>query len=140
MKNIIILSDGTGNGAAKRHKTNVWRLYQALDLHSEDDCGKRDKSKPKQIAFYDDGVGAKAFLPFKLLGSIFGWGLKRNVIELFKFLCRTYEENEENEENKPDKIFLFGFSRGAFTVRMLAGMIKRCGIYKGSPRKRHAVA
>ncbi len=122
MKNIIILSDGTGNGAAKRHKTNVWRLYQALDLH-----GNPPGHTRSQIAFYDDGVGAKEFLPLKLLGGIFGWGLKRNVIELYKFLCRTYEENEEDG---PDKIFLFGFSRGAFTVRMLAGMIEYCGLYK----------
>ena len=125
MKNIIVLSDGTGNGAAKRHKTNIWRLYQALDLHK-----KPARLNPEQIAFYDDGVGAQEFLPLKLLGGVFGWGLKRNVIELYKFLCRTYEENGENEDETPDKIFLFGFSRGAFTVRMLAGMIEYCGLYK----------
>jgi uncharacterized protein (DUF2235 family) len=109
-KNIILLSDGTGNGAAKRNKTNVWRLYDALDLHRDD-----------QIAFYDDGVGSKEFLPFKLLGGAFGWGLKRNVRRLYKFLCRTYKSG--------DRIYLFGFSRGAFTVRMLAGMIDYCGVY-----------
>jgi uncharacterized protein (DUF2235 family) len=110
-KNIILLSDGTGNGAAKRHKTNVWRLYDALDLHRED-----------QVAFYDDGVGSQEFLPFKLIGGALGWGLKRNVRELYKFLCRNYEDG--------DRIYLFGFSRGAFTVRMLAGMIDYCGVYK----------
>ena len=115
-KNIILLSDGTGNGAAKRHKTNVWRLYDALDLHRED-----------QVAFYDDGVGSQEFLPFKLIGGIFGWGLKRNVRELYKFLCRNYD--------KGDRIYLFGFSRGAFTVRVLAGMIVYCGIYNGSKRE-----
>ena len=111
MKNIILLSDGTGNSAAKRHKTNVWRLYQALDLDDPD----------KQIAFYNDGVGSQQFLPFKLMGNAFGWGLKRNVIELYITLCRVY--------NQKDKIYLFGFSRGAFTVRMLAGLIARCGLY-----------
>ena len=45
MKNIVLLSDGTGNGAAKRHKTDVWRLYNALNLHCDD-----------QIANYDEGV------------------------------------------------------------------------------------
>jgi hypothetical protein len=109
-KNIILLSDGTGNGAAKRNKTNVWRLYDALDLHRDD-----------QVAFYDDGVGSQEFLPFKLLGGALGWGLKRNVRELYKFLCRNYRSG--------DRIYLFGFSRGAFTVRMLAGMIAYCGIY-----------
>ena len=110
-KNIILLSDGTGNGAAKRNKTNVWRLYDALDLHRED-----------QVAFYDDGVGAQEFLPFKLLGGAFGWGLKKNIRELYKFLCHTYIPG--------DRIYLFGFSRGAFTVRVLAGMIAYCGVYK----------
>ena len=71
MKKIVLLSDGTGNGAAKRHKTNVGRLYDALDLH----CGN-------QIAMYDDGVGSQEFLLLRLLGGAFGWGLKRNVIEL----------------------------------------------------------
>ena len=110
MKNIVLLSDGTGNSAAKRHKTNVWRLYQALDLNNPD----------KQLAFYDDGVGTQEFLPFKLLGNAFGLGLKRNVLELYMTLCRTYQED--------DKIYLFGFSRGAFTVRMLAGLIANYGI------------
>ncbi len=104
------MSDGTGNGSAKRHKTNVWRLYDALDLHRKD-----------QIAFYDDGVGSQEFLLFKILGGAFGWGLKRNIHELYKFLCRNYKVG--------DKIYLFGFSRGAFTVRMLAGMIDYCGVY-----------
>ena len=109
-RNIILLSDGTGNGAAKRNKTNVWRLYDALDLHRQD-----------QIAFYDDGVGSQEFLPFKLIGGAVGWGLKKNVRQLYKFLCRNYREE--------DRVYLFGFSRGAFTVRMLAGMIAYCGVY-----------
>lgn len=112
MKNIVLLSDGTGNGAAKRHKTNVWRLYQALDLDDPD----------KQLAFYDDGVGTQQFLPFKLLSGAFGWGLQRNVLELYMALCRTFEEG--------DKVYLFGFSRGAFTVRMLAGLIACRGLTK----------
>lgn len=110
MRNIVILSDGTGNGAAKRHGTNVRRLYDALDLH-----------RPDQIAFYDDGVGSQEFLPLKLLGGVFGWGLKRNVLEMYAFLCRVFQDS--------DQIYLFGFSRGAFTVRVLAGMIAYCGLY-----------
>ena len=110
MKNIVLLSDGTGNGAAKRHQTNVWRLYHALDVHRDD-----------QIAFYDDGVGSQEFWLFKILGGAFGWGLQNNVIGLYKTLCRTYKRD--------DKVYLFGFSRGAFTVRMLAGMIEHCGLY-----------
>lgn len=112
MRRIVLLSDGTGNGAAKKNKTNVWRLYRALDLHSGD-----------QLAKYDDGVGSQEFLLLKIIGGAFGWGLKRNVIELYKFLCRNYQES--------DKIYLFGFSRGAFTVRVLAGLIEKCGLITG---------
>ncbi len=111
-KNIVLLSDGTGNSAAKAHRTNVWRLYRALDL-----------TQGKQIAFYDDGVGSQQFLPFRILGGVFGWGLKRNVLELFSFLCQNYEEG--------DRIYLFGFSRGAFTVRVLAGLICHQGLRQG---------
>ncbi len=115
MKKIVLLSDGTGNSAAKKNKTNVWRLYRALDLH-----------RPDQIAMYDDGVGSQKFLIFKILGGGFGWGLKQNVIELYKFLCRTYKTDRTDEGS--DKIYLFGFSRGAFTVRILAGLIAECGL------------
>ena len=116
MRNIVVLSDGTGNGAAKRHGTNVRRLYDALDLH-----------RPDQLAFYDDGVGSQEFLPLKLLGGVFGYGLKRNVLQMYAFLCRAYQEAGEN--GNPDRIYLFGFSRGAFTVRVLAGMLAHCGLY-----------
>ncbi len=108
-KKIILLSDGTGNSAASSTRTNVWRLYDTLDLQQRD-----------QVAFYDDGVGSQQFILFKLLGGAFGYGLKRNVRELYKMLCRSYREG--------DKIYLFGFSRGAFTVRVLAGMIAYCGL------------
>jgi uncharacterized protein (DUF2235 family) len=115
-KNIILLSDGTGNSTAKRHKTNAWRLYEALDLHRDD-----------QVAVYDDGVGSQDFLPLKILGGSIGLGLMRNVRELYKHLCRIYEEG--------DRIYLFGFSRGAFTVRVLAAMINHCGLcrHDGTP-------
>ena len=111
MKNIVLLSDGTGNSSAKKNKTNVWRLYSALDLHDEN-----------QIAMYDDGVGSKDSLWSRVMGGVFGWGLKRNVIGLYKYLCRNYEY-----ENN-DKIYLFGFSRGAFTVRVLASFITEAGL------------
>ena len=121
MKNIVLLSDGTGNGAAKKNKTNVWRLYAALNLHDD-----------KQIAMHDDGVGSKDSLWSRVLGGAFGFGLKRNVIELYKYLCRNYEVSEDDKEKEvpenSDKIYLFGFSRGAFTVRVLAGFIAKMGL------------
>ena len=125
MKKIILLSDGTGQSAAKQHKTNVWRLYRALNLHQrqskDDGTPSQDAgTNVDQIGFYDDGVGSQAFLPLKILGGAFGWGIKYNVIELYKALCRTYEAGDE--------IYLFGFSRGAFTVRMLAGLVADRGL------------
>lgn len=109
-KNIILLSDGTGNSRAKVWKSNIWRLYKALDL----------TDNTKQVAYYDDGVGTSSFKLFSVLGGIFGFGLARNVREIYAFLCRNYEPG--------DRIYLLGFSRGAFTTRMLAGLICHQGI------------
>jgi hypothetical protein len=109
-KNIVLLSDGTGNSAASIFKTNVWRLFQILDL----------SDPTRQIAFYDDGVGTSSFKLFAILGGIFGFGLKRNVIALYSFCCRNYKDG--------DRIYCFGFSRGAFTIRIVAGLIASQGL------------
>lgn len=109
-RKIALLSDGTGNSVSQVWRTNVWRTFERLDL-----------SKSDQIAFYDDGVGTSSFKPLALLGGAFGYGLKRNVIALYKFACRNYRSAD-------DEIFLFGFSRGAFTVRIVVGMILDQGL------------
>jgi uncharacterized protein (DUF2235 family) len=114
-RNIIVLSDGTGNSAAALFRTNVWKLYKALRLEDP-----KPLEHPRQLAFYDDGVGSSSFKPLALIGGVFGVGLARNVRELYAFVCRTYRPG--------DKIYVFGFSRGAFTVRILAGLILREGI------------
>jgi uncharacterized protein (DUF2235 family) len=108
-KNIILLSDGTGNAASSIWHTNVWRTFQSIDLTVFD-----------QVACYDDGVGTSSFKPLAILGGAFGWGLKRNVLHLYKFLCRNYEPDS--------KIFAFGFSRGAFTIRVLIGLVANEGL------------
>jgi uncharacterized protein (DUF2235 family) len=113
-KNIILLSDGTGNSSSSPFKTNVWRLYQALDI------GEPQAGEAEQVVYYDNGVGTETFKPLALLGLTLGIGLARNVKDIYTFLCRNYEEG--------DRIYLFGFSRGAFTVRILAGLILRCGL------------
>ncbi len=117
-KNIILCSDGTGNRGGKGQGTNVWRLFNAVDLNSH----KSSPDNPRQISYYDDGVGSEDWKIFKIMGGAFGWGLSRNIRDLYQFLASNY--------NPGDSIFLFGFSRGAFTVRSLAGMITRCGIVK----------
>src|ERR1700687_4977464 len=108
-KKIILLSDGTGNSAGKVWRTNVWRLFQSLDLKGA-----------TQIAVYDDGVGTSSFKPLAILGGGFGWGLKRNVLNLYKFLCRNYQPGDE--------IYAFGFSRGAFTIRVVVGLVLNQGL------------
>jgi uncharacterized protein (DUF2235 family) len=115
-KNIVICSDGTGNTAIKNRGTNVFKLFEAIDLNGH----RNDPNLTPQIALYDDGVGTESFLLLKLLGGAFGWGLKRNVLKLYTGLVRIYDPG--------DRIYLFGFSRGAFTVRTLVGLIAKCGI------------
>ena len=109
-RKIILLSDGTGNSAAKVWRTNVWRTFEALDLASSD-----------QVAFYDDGVGTSSFKPLAILGGAFGIGLKRNVIDIYKFACRNYRDAD-------DDLYGFGFSRGGFTIRVVMGLILNQGL------------
>jgi uncharacterized protein (DUF2235 family) len=111
-RRIILLSDGTGNSAAKVWRTNVWRTFEALDLSGND-----------QVAFYDDGVGTSSFKPWAILGGAFGLGLRRNVLALYKFACRNYRDAD-------DTLYGFGFSRGAFTIRIVMGMIDSQGLVK----------
>jgi uncharacterized protein (DUF2235 family) len=120
-RNILVFSDGTGNSSGKLFKTNVWRLYKAVDL-----ADPKDPQEPRQFAYYDDGVGTSSFRPLAVLGGAIGVGLARNVRDLYAFICRTYRPG--------DKIYAFGFSRGAFTVRVLVGLILHQGIvpYNGS--------
>ena len=122
MKRIALFSDGSGNSSAKAEKTNVWRMFQALD-----------QTTPGQIARYDDGVGTSSNKILAAIGGVFGYGLKRNLLDLYKFVCRTHVAGDE--------IYAFGFSRGAFTVRMLVGLITTQGLVSGrSESELHANA
>ena len=120
-RNILIFSDGTGNSSAKLARTNVWKAYKAVDLEDP-----QSPKPPRQFAFYDDGVGTSSFRPLALLGGAFGVGLARNVRDLYAFVCRTYQPG--------DKIYAFGFSRGAFTVRVAVGLMMNQGLvpYNGN--------
>ena len=120
MKNIVICCDGTGNEISE-NISNVLKLYRCLR--------KTPKTEPHQAVFYDPGVGTlarpdpwhKLRQDFNaILGLATGYGLDDNVLASYIFLVNTYEEG--------DHIYLFGFSRGAYTVRVLAGLIHKVGL------------
>ena len=118
-KTVVICSDGTGNSDTGV-PSNVRRIY---DLIVQDG--------PSQVATYDSGVGTEPRRPGQgLVGYwrehaaalCFGDGVSQNLLELYVYLIEHYEPG--------DRVFLFGFSRGAFTVRALAGMVHVCGLLR----------
>jgi uncharacterized protein (DUF2235 family) len=120
MRNIVICCDGTGNEISE-NISNVLKLYRCLR--------KTDKTTPHQMVFYDPGVGTlsrpnpwhKLKQDFSaILGLATGYGLDDKVLQSYLFLVRNYQEG--------DQIYLFGFSRGAYTVRVLAGLIHKVGL------------
>lgn len=136
-KNIVVCCDGTGQtiraaskGAADGEgppasgKSNVLRLFDLLL-----------KDSPHQVCWYDPGIGtiplfereARWVRIFKnMRDEWLGWGLMESVGEAYLYLMERYEPG--------DRIFLFGFSRGAFTVRALAGMIRCVGLLRNENR------
>jgi uncharacterized protein (DUF2235 family) len=115
-KRLIMCCDGTWNTAEQSSPTNVTRVRRALS--SEDHVGI------KQCAFYHVGVGVKRWE--RLRGGAFGFGLSRNVKDTYRFIVENFEPGDE--------LFFFGFSRGAFTARSTAGLVRNSGIL----RREHA--
>ena len=116
-KNIVICLDGTGC-QFRDNNTNVVKLYRILERNQE-----------QQINYYDPGVGTLGDPDYKtplgkqvtrILGLAFGRGIIRNIEEAYSFLMEHYQEG--------DRIYIFGFSRGAYTARALAAFIYRCGL------------
>jgi len=105
-KRIVVCTDGTWDGSG--NNTNVYKLYKAVSVNSD------------QIAFYDDGVGEDGLPIERLLGGAFGIGLFQKIKQAYTQIAHVFEAGDE--------LFLFGFSRGAYTARSLAGMIAICGI------------
>ncbi|MDA0588052.1 MAG: DUF2235 domain-containing protein [Planctomycetota bacterium] len=113
-RNIVICCDGTGNQFG-RHNTNVVNTYKELVRNDS------------QHTYYDPGLGT--FSPLgrvmgkkvgKALGLAFGWGLQTNIEDAYEYLMDHHQPG--------DHVYLFGFSRGAYTVRSLAGMICKLGV------------
>ena len=124
IRRIILFSDGTANSSASQDKTNVWRLFEALDLGKENGGGIEpmavDSGTYEQLAFYNDGVGTSGPAFYMYLSQALGLGVTRNVKKLYEQLCQHYQPG--------DRIYIFGFSRGAFTARVLCDMIAQCGV------------
>ncbi|HCG03166.1 MAG TPA: hypothetical protein DEV93_21825 [Chloroflexi bacterium] len=118
MKRLVICADGTWNvrdqiskDAKTRHPTNVTKVTRAVLA--------RDSSGIDQVAYYHDGVGTGSGLD-KYSGGAFGNGIENNIRDLYRFILYNYLDGDE--------LFLFGFSRGAFTVRTLTGFMNMVGL------------
>jgi uncharacterized protein (DUF2235 family) len=105
-KNIVVFSDGTGQEGGEGHNTNVYKLFNMV----------LDRSQ-EQVAFYDRGLGTGWR---KLTGNAGGRGFSRNVKDCYRFIFENFQAG--------DQIYLFGFSRGAATVRSLSSFIHLFGI------------
>src|SRR6266480_4353228 len=115
-KNIVVCCDGTGNEFGAQN-SNVIKLYKMLVCNES------------QIAYYHPGVGtmgARSALTrigklwTKLIGLAFGYGISDNVADAYQFLMRNYQPG--------DQVFVFGFSRGAYTARALCGVLRGVGL------------
>lgn len=122
-KNIIVCADGTGNAGGYTPDSNVYRIYKAVDKRFTGDTTDNFHCR-EQIVFYDNGVGTQKNRYIRALSGGLGFGFERNVCDLYTFLARNYEPG--------DRIWFFGFSRGASTVRACNGMISICGLVKGA--------
>lgn len=126
VRHLVVCCDGTWNRPESR--TNVWRIFaflaercgrqaapagETLELGP---CAAPDESTV--LAFYQTGVGTEP--GERLLGGAFGYGLSRKVARAYAFLCRTWRPK--------DRIYLLGFSRGAFVARSASGVIGRLGL------------
>jgi uncharacterized protein (DUF2235 family) len=108
-KRLALFLDGTWNSVSDN--TNVWRLKSL--------CSEQSDDQSSQAIYYDIGVNG-------LVGGLVGKGLSKNVVEAYEWLIESY--------NPDDDIFIFGFSRGAYTARSLAGLIAKYGLLKrGAP-------
>ncbi len=110
MKRLVVCCDGTWNKIDALCPTNVLKIAQAIQPVASDGI--------HQIVFYEEGLGTKWY--DKVPGGAFGWGIDQNIQHAYRFLCLNYTEGDE--------IYLFGFSRGAYTVRSLAGLIYCSGL------------
>ena len=119
MKRIAIFCDGTWNTPDKAEngkncQTNVVKLANALSPVSKDGI--------LQKLYYDTGIGSEGKMAARIFDGATGYGISGKIQQAYRFIINNYEPGDE--------LFLFGFSRGAFTVRSLSGLIRNSGILK----------
>lgn len=113
MKRLIFCFDGTWNKLDAEHPTNVVVTAESIspvDINPDGNI--------TQVIYYDEGVGTSKFE--SLMGGLFGVGLLKNLDDAYRFLIFNY--------NPGDEIYVFGFSRGAYSARSFMGLIRNCGI------------
>lgn len=125
MKRIVICADGTWNkpeeDPEKDTSTNVLRVARAIKPVASDGI--------QQVVFYDWGLGS---YHSSVTAGGFGQGINKNIQDDYRFIVQNYDPDDE--------LYFFGFSRGAYTVRSLAGFMNNCGILKRTDAKRIASA
>jgi len=120
-RRLVVCLDGTWN--ARDSGTNIYHIAN-LVLEGRVDPPPGEDMPWVQMVYYGQGVGT-SFLT-QTTGGAFGIGLSENVREAYDWLVERYREG--------DDVFIFGFSRGAFTARSLVGLISNCGLlYRGAP-------
>jgi uncharacterized protein (DUF2235 family) len=114
MKRLVVCCDGTWNGLSGKYPTNVLKLSQAIET--------ADAAGIPQLVYYEEGLGTKWY--DRIVGGAFGWGIDDHIADAYRFLCLNYDPGDE--------IYCFGFSRGAYTVRSLVGLIYCSGLLNRS--------
>lgn len=116
MKRLVVCCDGTWNDVDEDvTPTNVVRMARAVKT-----ADTRNGTPVPQVVYYQSGVGTGGGRVMRLVGGGLGIGLSRNVREAYAFLANNYDDGDE--------IFLFGFSRGAYTARSVAGLVGWAGL------------
>lgn len=126
MPHLVLLFDGTWNDEKDpKQATNIHRLK---DLVIE---ATTNAPAPAPRIFYDQGVGTGGWWD-RILGGILGYGLNENVLQGYRFLSQFYKEAhvEDGQTHNASQILIFGFSRGAFTARSLAGFVAASGLLR----------
>lgn len=128
-KNLVLCCDGTWDSADQEKVNGEICVSNVLKIACR--FKKRTAAGVLQIVYYDQGVGSGNALD-RVQGGAFGDGLEGNINDVYRFLIANYEPG--------DAICLIGFSRGAYTARSIAGMIRRCGILRRDAVKQYPEA